>query len=273
MNIIKLFDSFNIEHKSEEEVDVYMSRKEAFRKIGSLAKKMTLASLPLAAFTAMPKMAFASGHEVLDVLKFALTLERLEYDYYQKGLDAGVIMGEDTGLFMAIRDHEMAHVKLLEETINALGGNLDGVASQFDFTAGGAFPSPFENYHLFLALSQAFEDTGVKAYKGQAPNLKDNDTLLTVALQIHSVEARHAARIRRLRNRKGWITEAEGIEGFGGTFKMATNPIYANENNTTHAGLDVLTVTDVEQDAVQEAWDEFLSKETVLEIATPFVAQ
>jgi hypothetical protein len=35
---------------------------------------------------------------------------------------------------------------------------------------GGAF-DPFNNYTQFLALSQAFEDTGVRAYKGQATNL------------------------------------------------------------------------------------------------------
>jgi hypothetical protein len=31
----------------------------------------------------------------------------------------------------------------------------------FDFTVGGAF-DPFNNYTQFLALSQAFEDTGVR---------------------------------------------------------------------------------------------------------------
>jgi hypothetical protein len=39
----------------------------------------------------------------------------------------------------------------------------------------------------FLALSQAFEDTGVRAYK--ATNLISTPDLLTAALQIHSVEA------------------------------------------------------------------------------------
>ena len=51
----------------------------------------------------------------------------------------------------------------------------------------------FSNYKTFLAVSQALEDTGVRAYKGQAGNLKSSDEILTVALQIHSVEARHAA--------------------------------------------------------------------------------
>ncbi len=49
-----------------------------------------------------------------------------------------------------------------------------------------------------------FEETGVKAYKGQAGNLITSSKLLTAALRIHLVEARHAAEIRRLRGEKAW---------------------------------------------------------------------
>jgi rubrerythrin len=60
----------------------------------------------------------------------------------------------------------------------------------------------FTDYQQFLALAQAFEDTGVRAYKGQAANLMSKPDLLTAALQIHSVEARHASEVRRLRGQK-----------------------------------------------------------------------
>jgi hypothetical protein len=43
----------------------------------------------------------------------------------------------------------------------------------------------------------AFEDLAVAAYKAQAPKVRD-DNLLASLLAIHSVEARHAAWIRRL---------------------------------------------------------------------------
>ncbi|MGI9113912.1 MAG: ferritin-like domain-containing protein, partial [Chthoniobacterales bacterium] len=62
----------------------------------------------------------------------------------------------------------------------------------------------FSNYRTFLELAQTFEDTGVAAYKGQATNLITSSKLLTAALRIHSVEARHAAEIRRLRGEKPW---------------------------------------------------------------------
>lgn len=45
----------------------------------------------------------------------------------------------------------------------------------------------------FLATAAAIEATGVSAYQGAAPYLIDNGYLLTAALTIHGVEARHAA--------------------------------------------------------------------------------
>ena len=71
-------------------------------------------------------------------------------------------------------------------------------------TAGGTFDT-FGDYPTFQLLAQGFEDFGVRAYKGQAPNLMASDAVLTAALRIHSVEARHASEIRRLRGQKGWI--------------------------------------------------------------------
>lgn len=271
MNIIKLFESFDTKDKSKEEVDIYMSRKDALKKLGATAKKMSLAALPLTVLTAMPKVAFSQSNDVMSVLKFALLLERLEFTYYDMGLNQGVVPTSANAVITEIRNNELAHVNLLKDTISSLGGD-PGTAPALDFTAGGTFPSPFSSYPLFLALAQAFEDTGVKAYKGQAPNLKSNDALLTVALQIHSVEARHAAQIRRMRGEKGWITSATGIDGFGPDFLNATQPIYANEDNMTHLGLDVTTVTDVAVDAVKEGWDEFLTMEQVTNIVSPFLA-
>jgi hypothetical protein len=52
--------------------------------------------------------------------------------------------------------HESDHVTFY----NGLGANSIPKPT-FDFTVGGAF-DPFNNYTQFLALSQAFEDTGVR---------------------------------------------------------------------------------------------------------------
>jgi hypothetical protein len=77
----------------------------------------------------------------------------------------------------------------------------------------------FTNYETFKAVAQAFEDTGVRAYKGQAPALMPYKDVLTAALTIHSVEARHASQVRRLR---GNFTEQEPF--YQGWINLATRP-------------------------------------------------
>ena len=75
---------------------------------------------------------------------------------------------------------------------------------KFDYTAGGRYPDVFSDFRTFANLSQTFEDTGVAAYKGQAPNLMSNGLILTTALRIHSVEGRHAAEVRQVRGVRPW---------------------------------------------------------------------
>jgi reactive chlorine resistance protein C len=55
-----------------------------------------------------------------------------------------------------------------------------------------------DNYEPFIGVAQTFGDTGVAAFKGQLPSLTGHGEVLTTALKIHSVEARHAAEVRHL---------------------------------------------------------------------------
>ena len=59
------------------------------------------------------------------------------------------------------------------------------------------FRGATEDAERFRKTAVAFEDLAVAAYKGQAPNIQSRP-LLVAALGIHTVEARHAAWIRRL---------------------------------------------------------------------------
>ena len=193
---------------------------------------------------------------ITEVLNFALTLEYLEDEFYKAGLAAsGLIPSGDRAIFAQISQHETAHVNLLK---GALGVNAIAKPT-FDFTAGGSFPTVFTSYATFLALSQGFEDTGVRAYKGQATALMSDDATLTTALQIHSVEARHAAQVRRLRGQKGWIT-------FNMTDVSALAAVYAGEDTHVQGGVEVGTTA-----AASEAFDEPLTMSEVLAIAGPFI--
>ena len=201
--------------------------------------------------------------KIADVLNFALTLEYLEDEFYRTALGSPSLIPSDTqDVFAQISKHEAAHVALLKSVL----GSGAVAKPNFDFTAGGAFGDVFTNYQTFLAVSQAFEDTGVRAYKGQAGNLISNAKILTVALQIHSVEARHAAEVRRLRGEKAWITQDSR-----GSLPPATDPVYFADRKTSEGGVILEKITNLSDDAISQAFDEPLSKEQVLAIASLFI--
>ena len=238
--------------------DRVLSRRDAVGRTGFLATGLALASVPLL-MAALPRRAAARqdlSQAAVDILNFALTLEYLEDDFYRSGLAAnGLIPGSDRIVFEQISQHETAHVQFLRGVL----GSQAVSRPSFDFTAGGAFGDVFSNYQTFLALAQGFEDTGVRAYKGQAGALVGGGDLLTAALQIHSVEARHAARVRRLRNQKGWIVGDM-------TDVAALMAVYAGEDNTVQAGVNLGSAS-----AGTEAFDEPLDRDAVLAIAGMFI--
>ena len=128
----------------------------------------------------------------VDVLNYALTLEHLETAFYRDGLasigSAGITgLGFQTGVFDRLGEiaaHEAAHVETLTSVITQLGGTPVAEA-KYDFG--------YTDAAGFVATSQVLEDIGVSAYNGAAPFLQKTPDLLTAALTIHAVEARHAS--------------------------------------------------------------------------------
>lgn len=183
------------------------SRRELFANLTRHSGKIALAAATpfVAAGCAAIGQAVAPDRELaVKTLQFALLLEELEHAFYVQALAAnGLIPASDRPIFEQISKHEGAHVTFLTTGITGIGGKAEP-APEFDFTGRGKYPGVFRNYRTFLELSQTFEDLGVKAYKGQAANLITSNSLLTAALRIHSVEARHAAEVRRLRGVKPW---------------------------------------------------------------------
>ncbi len=256
-----------------------VSRRDALIKGGvssaTVLADLRIASVPVA-LAGMANTAFAQGRlpaAVNAVLNFALVLEYLEAEFYNIGLATpGLIPAGDRTIFESIQAHENAHVEFLRNTL----GRSARPKPTFDFTAGngsgsGPFADVFRNYATFMAVAQAFEDTGVRAYKGQSPTLLPYKDVLQAALTIHSVEARHASEVRRLRGNfmdvapsKGWITgEMTDISG--------TAAVYAGEANVVHGGINAVSVTSVSMLAVTEAYDEPLSMQEVLAIVDPFI--
>ncbi|MBW3632831.1 MAG: ferritin-like domain-containing protein [Chloroflexi bacterium] len=133
----------------------------------------------------------------VDVLNYALTLEHLEHAFYRDGLqefsaddfETAGYAGNVYEWFGIIRDHEMEHVNVITQVINDLGGEPVAEAT-YDFG--------YTDLAGFIGVAQVLENTGVSAYQGAAQFLIDEDELLTAALTIHGVEARHAAYLNGL---------------------------------------------------------------------------
>lgn len=280
-----------------EVMDHMASRRDMVRGAGSLASKLALASVPLG-LAALAKNVFAQGglpQNIVDVLNFALILEELEAEFYAIGtgvraapsgtaVDAALIPASDRAIFATIREHEITHVNFLRSAL----GSAAVAKPTFDFTAGGTF-TPFTNYAQFLVLSQGFEDLGVRAYKGQAGNLISNKDILTAALTIHSVEARHASEVRRLRGEranmpeqapyKGWITlrSVDAVaQPIAPIYGPGTPPAsFPAEDNVTQATVNTASLTaqgiTINANSASEAFDEPLDRATVIAIADPFV--
>jgi hypothetical protein len=178
-----------------------VARRDLFRssalRLGALASApMMLATVSSEAFgQSLPR-------QIVDILNYALTLEYLESSFYRVALDqADLIPSHALAVFQTIGKHEAAHVSTLK---NALGSAAVETPN-FDFTAGGKYADGFQNYETFIGVAQTFEDTGVAAFKGQLPSLTGHGEVLTTALKIHSVEARHAAEVRHLRAERAWV--------------------------------------------------------------------
>ncbi|HEY5462580.1 MAG TPA: ferritin-like domain-containing protein [Hanamia sp.] len=261
------------------------TRRNAMRSFAKTSGRIALASIPFA-LGSMFQKAYSSPASpkdiIIDTLNFALTLEYLESNFYIQAVASGIIpAGDAYNSLTTIRNHENEHVNFLSTAITAAGGTpVSFTAASFDFTAKGTFPGVFTDYGTLLAVAQTFEDTGVRAYKGQAPNLITNNTYLTAALQIHSVEARHAAHLREMRQAanllipagiivKPWITLNQS-----GIASTAVQASYDGEDNVVQAGITITNIggQQISADAASEAFDEPLTKDQVTAIVTPFFA-
>jgi rubrerythrin len=160
-----------------------LSRSEVILK-GALAAGAVYGAVMVGPFVG--KALAMSGSSDVDILNFALTLEYLESTFYKEAKSRAKASGDLKSLIDLIGRDEDEHVGALTETIKKLGGK-PVAEPKFDF--------PYNDTAGFLKLAQTFEDTGVSAYNGAAPQIKSKE-VLEAAGSIVQVEARHAAAIR-----------------------------------------------------------------------------
>ncbi len=121
------------------------------------------------------------------ILNYALSLEYLQASFYTEAERMGALHGALAHQAQVVGAHERDHVKAFKAVL----GSAAIKQPSFDFHGVTANPDAFRS------TAVAFEDLATAAYKGQAPNIQ-SATYLAAALAVHSVEARHAAWIRRL---------------------------------------------------------------------------
>ncbi len=199
-----------------------------------------------------------------EVVEYALTLEKLEADFYRVavvaiksgGLSSLPIRAKDA--ITSYGQDEAQHVVDLSAVLRSLGGNPDSVTIPANPNYDAILNrDPFAQPEDFLQALQYVEDTGVAAYKGQVQNLQAageaGKTVLAGALEIHTVEARHAAGIRYLRETfygadvRPWIRDASEV-------------LY-NEDRSDNP----IPFSD-------EAFDGYATREEVLKIVGPILA-
>lgn len=135
--------------------------------------------------------------DVVEVLNYALTLEHLEATFYREAVEmfdaaAYVAIGFQESVrdrIVDIAKHEKDHVDALTAVITQLDGTpVEEAKYNFGYT----------DLTSFLATAAVIEGVGVSAYQGAAQYLQENGDLLSAALTIHGVEARHAAYLNLL---------------------------------------------------------------------------
>ena len=196
-------------------LDRFSSRRAVFNSLGTVAQRAALATSPLFLGALFQKAYAGTASLPTDILNYALTLELLEADFYRQFLAAGQVpAGAAFDAITVIKTHEDAHVAYLSNAVTRAGGTpVTGTA-----TAGIRFNPNLlpATYTDQLKYAQVLEDIGVRAYKGRAAELIGTD-LLTPVLQIHSIEARHAAHIRTMRGQQPWVSLGDDL---------AADPLY-----------------------------------------------
>ncbi len=155
------------------------------------------------------------------ILNYAYALEQLEAAFYTAVVASAAFGGmtpELKEVFTDLQNHEVAHREFLKA---ALGGSAIGSLALNTSTVTAATASTA----TILKNAEAFEDLGVSAYNGAGKYFQDANNLL-LAGKIVSVEARHAAAIRDLR---------EGLDLAG----TPANTRFAGDDVVNSSGLDV----------------------------------
>jgi hypothetical protein len=272
MNILNIIDE--IESVDGKVSNTSNSRRAAVKDFFSFGKKVAAAAVPLGLGSMFTASAQTSS-DVTAVLQYVLALKHMEADLLTKGLATVKFdgktntLGADKQAIELMLKQDKLHIKYLQ---TAIGTAAVKAQTNYDFTANGLFKDVLTSDNTFFKVIQGIKDTTIRAIKGAAGSLQKQEAL-TAALSIHSVEARHSAKLRLLRYLNGyspltkpWLSETDQTAGAIGEAN------YAGEDNVMQGGKTVTGINGTSVTAVQatEAFDEPLTKAQVAAALAPF---
>lgn len=123
----------------------------------------------------------------LAIVNYALTLEYLEAQFYDKVGASGLFSGTTLATLKRFGEEEHEHVGVLKATAGKLGTPAAEPTGRF----------PLQSASQVAKLAATVENLGASAYLGQAGAIQSKE-ILAAALSIHTIEARHAATLNTL---------------------------------------------------------------------------
>jgi hypothetical protein len=124
----------------------------------------------------------SGGSGDLAIVNYALTLEYLEAQFYDRVVASGLFSGSTLQTLKTFGAEEHQHVAALHKVAASLGTPAPKPTGKF----------PLKSAASVAKLAATVENLGASAYLGQAGNIKSKE-ILAAALAIHTIEARHAA--------------------------------------------------------------------------------
>jgi Ferritin-like domain len=175
-----------------EHIDRDGALREAAERVGALGRRELLSRAAigggvLVAALALPGRLGAAAGSDTAILNYALTLEELQAAFYTEAERNRALGPRAAEAVRVVGAVERAHVRALRDVL----GRAAVRRPLFNFKG------TTEDEQRFFKTAVAFEDLAVAAYKAQAPRIT-SPAVLAAAIGIHSVEARHAAWMRRL---------------------------------------------------------------------------
>ena len=248
-----------MEHDMSPEKPGNLDRRSLMGRLGlGAAGVAAVGALAAAGVTASATPADAQGVTDADILNFALNLEYLEAEYYNRGVRGygltaaeigtpGTVTGGakvpfQTSAIMQyateIAFDELSHVLFLRSALGAAAvpePTLD-LLNSFNTLAmaaglGSSF-DPFANEDNFLLGAYIFEDVGVTAYHGAAP-LVQNKSILVAASGIFGTEAYHAALVRTNLFQLGFATQTQAISAVRAALSQAPDDYGVVQDGTS----------------------------------------